>query len=294
MGERLPARGSGSPPRARGRLPLLGHAVDRARFTPACAGTTPRCVCGSGWPAVHPRVRGDDAGRMLCSQLSRGSPPRARGRRADARPLPDGRRFTPACAGTTRPCPPRTIALPVHPRVRGDDGTTGHVRTWGVGSPPRARGRRRRPAHPTRAPRFTPACAGTTPRRRTAATRTSVHPRVRGDDSAARTTPGRGRGSPPRARGRRRALGCHRPVLRFTPACAGTTGPQVDRAERFSVHPRVRGDDKARVASEGAPHGSPPCARGRRRSTWCGRGSQRFTPACAGTTRALSPSSPRP
>src|SRR5690606_25477698 len=135
-------------------------------------------------PTVHPRVRGDDCGGSRAATATA--------------------RFTPACAGTTpgpeyqstfgRGSPPRargrplaascrSAALPVHPRVRGDDatvqldqgephrftpacaGTTRVPDAWvasGCGSPPRARGRH--VFHWGRFLHFT------------------VHPRVRGDD----------------------------------------------------------------------------------------------------------------
>src|SRR5690606_39021501 len=113
----------GSPPRARGRL------------NPAIRAKSRR--------AVHPRVRGDDvavdgvrcgdhrftpacAGTTVLLELRErapdGSPPRARGRLAQAGAIADIRS--------------------VHPRVRGDDvggDTKGELRD---GSPPRARGRR--------------------------------------------------------------------------------------------------------------------------------------------------------
>src|SRR5690606_9453266 len=96
--------------------------------------------------------------------------------------------------------------------------------------------------------RFTPACAGTTWRRavrvalhhgspprargrrapgRTGADRAAVHPRVRGDDC--------------------NVVFLSHLIVRFTPACAGTT-----------LH---------RLFGERQAHGSPPRARGRRSAT---------------------------
>src|SRR5690606_3515202 len=111
-----------------------------------------------------------------------GSPPRARGRRDGGRGFGSGPFGSPPRArGRPVGNAARYEGASVHPRVRGDD------------------------VHRTRggpyAMRFTPACAGTTPRWASASCRT--------------------RGSPPRARGRR---------------CA-----EVLRQVEAAVHPRVRG-----------------------------------------------------
>src|SRR5690606_26774299 len=110
---------------------------------------------------------------------------------------------------------------------------------------PRARGRPRPPVDTAR--------SGT------------VHPRVRGDDAFARAP--------------------ERRIVRFTPACAGTTsggaaGPssvggspprargrplaKASRSTWSTVHPRVRGDDAPFLYLPMRHGGSPPRARGRR------------------------------
>ena len=152
----------GTPPRARGRLETVQHPQQRARNTPACAGTTPPRASPTASGAEHPRVRGDDgrisgrshpapgtprvrgddntsAGRS--SRLS-GTPPRARGRR----------RAPGQCSPSSRE----------HPRVRGDDDVLHHAVRHLTGTPPRARGRHDRAQHHGPVHRNTPACAGTT------------------------------------------------------------------------------------------------------------------------------------
>src|SRR5579875_1773430 len=173
--------------------------------------------------AVHPRVRGDNDNQRAMRRIIR--------------------RFTPACAGTT---PRLTDALrlrAVHPRVRGDNSRGRRGAAPGYGSPPRARGQRVREYGELRHRRFTPACAGTTCFQAPEAFRQPVHPRVRGDNQAARCNGRVERGSPPRARGQ---LELYRTLFldtRFTPACAGTTAPSSFLLSSFSVHPRVRGDN---------------------------------------------------
>ncbi len=321
---RAPSPNAGSPPRARGRRRRRAAREVAARFTPACAGTTPAAGAASRRAAVHPRVRGDDSGGLAFGVAWYGSPPRARGRRTDCPCSNAPSRFTPACAGTTRLPHAARCCSPVHPRVRGDDSATQMLTPTARGSPPRARGRRRSggarmarfrftPACAgTTAPlagggdvaRFTPACAGTTEPSTRRARALPVHPRVRGDDPlpcAAIATCG---GSPPRARGRQRRACARVPLERFTPACAGTTPAVTPRRAATSVHPRVRGDDvESRGGRGGLPvhprvrgddiadliessdlDGSPPRARGRPRRRVTATRARRFTPACAGTT----------
>gem|GEM_PF-1162174 len=174
------------------------------RFTPACAGTTPRLTDALRLRAVHPRVRGDNA----LASLNKSS-----------RSL----RFTPACAGTTRggggERPPGTV----HPRVRGDNGYASMASCATDGSPPRARGQLVFKLLKLFGNRFTPACAGTTRRRVAMAGSSAVHPRVRGDNWNCTGRCFSIRGSPPRARGQQLHPPSFSPLFRFTPACAGTT-----------------------------------------------------------------------
>ena len=152
----------GSPPRARGRRSGYVSVAGSLGLTPACAGTTPARAHPGRPPSAHPRVRGDDAPSRPLGLRARGSPPRARGRRAGLVDELAGGRLTPACAGTTgAPSPTRTPAE-AHPRVRGDDDLMRVGRPGERGSPPRARGRPPLRAADRRRQGLTPACAGTT------------------------------------------------------------------------------------------------------------------------------------
>ena len=177
----------GSPPRARGRLThCVGGAAGRG-LTPACAGTTPGGTIPLEDHEAHPRVRGDDAVAVAVPIIQQGSPPRARGRRAGGEVNPVNPGLTPACAGTTDQDRGARGPGRAHPRVRGDDPCISTSIAAIVGSPPRARGRPRRPRALAATRGLTPACAGTTP----------------GD----RRTTYDLMGSPPRARGRPRDAG---------------------------------------------------------------------------------------
>ena len=91
------------------------------------------------------------------------------------------------------------------------------------GSPPRARGRRRRlPRQPDDAG-LTPACAGTSSHSRKVCPRNWAHPRVRGDVLLREIEYGIRVGSPPRARGRPAVMVSSVSWLGLTPACAGTS-----------------------------------------------------------------------
>ena len=151
-------------PRVRGDDPdFLRRFVDGQRNTPACAGTTWTTASPTMRSTEHPRVRGDDAITALVTVLQLGTPPRARGRLLQRQNAGRIRRNTPACAGTTRSVTHDFGDPEEHPRVRGDDFISIPMARRLCGTPPRARGRRKRGGCDVRWRRNTPACAGTTP-----------------------------------------------------------------------------------------------------------------------------------
>ena len=168
--------------------------------------------------------------------------------------------------------------------MRGDDLTPREFIATAVGTPPRARGRRRADQGNPMPCRNTPACAGTTETAATPQPSSSEHPRVRGDDRGRPRSTGSGCGTPPRARGRRLANYLAVCVGWNTPACAGTTRTPRPGSIRCLEHPRVRGDDLMRFRPIGWYGGTPPRARGRPARSRHRRADQGNTPACAGTT----------
>ena len=152
----------GSPPHARGRPFAEGCGVHYLRITPACAGKTrPKRKC-----------------KLQCS----GSPPHARGRLSGRLTRIEKERITPACAGKT--CSDDVVYVLVgdHPRMRGEDARSIPSRMPEGGSPPHARGRRRRRRGLFDYSWITPACAGKTTLFRSPGRGFRDHPRMRGED----------------------------------------------------------------------------------------------------------------
>ena len=132
---------SGSPPHARGRRGCCAQRSRSGRITPACAGKTSRRPGGRRSATDHPRMRGEDAIQFQNHRGPYGSPPHARGRQPS---FPEERtmgRITPACAGKTAPEQNLGQLSRDHPRMRGEDSTTGRATPCRTGSPPHARGR---------------------------------------------------------------------------------------------------------------------------------------------------------
>ena len=94
------------------------------------------------------------------------------------------------------------------------------------GSPPRVRGKRRKPSAPVLYVGITPACAGKTVKARANSLATQDHPRVCGENALYAQQIEKVSGSPPRVRGKLRAINGISPCIRITPACAGKTNLQ--------------------------------------------------------------------
>ncbi len=233
-------------------------------------------------------MRGDNCQPELFTAHNDGSPPHARGQPVGV-PSPGlPRRFTPACAGTTSRQHRASSPQPVHPRMRGDNRSRRLTSSRRCGSPPHARGQQRGHPEYEQRVRFTPACAGTTQYGWFRQPHSPVHPRMRGDNPIPPIRIQAAHGSPPHARGQRHEPPTLRKRERFTPACAGTTGVEPGDARPPAVHPRMRGDNSVSASERSRPSGSPPHARGQLVCTREGFRCRRFTPACAGTTIALS------
>ncbi len=223
----------GSPPHARGKGRRPADLRPGWRFTPACAGKGNGSFRPGAGRTVHPRMRGERCGYPRGLDDEFGSPPHARGKVGERpfRHLPH--RFTPACAGKGGRCWMRRWRLSVHPRMRGERaagvvqiaapaGVAGNDgRVVIIGSPPHARGKGldAHPFHPL--PRFTPACAGKGSKYDGGTYGYPVHPRMRGERSAASRSAWTAAGSPPHARGKGLPVIVVPAVQRFTPACAG-------------------------------------------------------------------------
>ena len=237
------ALGNGSPPHARGRLPVGIPLRRRSRD--------------------HPRMRGEDRDDRTRVRLEGGSPPHARGRPKSSSACWTWTGITPACAGKTSSIAFLSSVNRDHPRMRGEDSVFAWRASWLMGSPPHARGR------PGAVSSFflefgiTPACAGKTARWSTARQMRRDHPRMRGEDATSALSRARSAGSPPHARGRRVREMSRSETVRITPACAGKTRSLICPCCPLSDHPRMRGEDSNRPWPRTPQRGSPPHARGR-------------------------------
>ena len=196
------AGAGGPPPRMRGRLRQRLGVYGPAGTTPAYAGKTWHRHVRHWCSWDHPRVCGEDRIVLALSCSSSGPPPRMRGRLHGVPGLGDGvgttprmrgrhlvgldtesdEGTTPAYAGKTRHCEQSLRFSRDHPRVCGEDTTTGPPRRTAQGPPPRMRGRHRRANRPRPRTGTTPAYAGKTPTTPRYLWPGGDHPRVCGED----------------------------------------------------------------------------------------------------------------
>jgi len=168
-GRRLRALAAGQLP---GTIPAQAGTTGSVGSTPRIAGDHPRAG-GDDWhrrghtteARDHPRAGGDDPFLRAMSRVTRGPPPRRRGRHGGHRAVLPRPRTTPAQAGTTPGSCAHSDRSRDHPRAGGDDWNASLGKRWNDGPPPRRRGRRLRLAAVGAPVRTTPAQAGTTSRR---------------------------------------------------------------------------------------------------------------------------------
>ena len=113
-------RPTGSPPRVRGKAACDLKVRSPAGITPACAGKrrTAQLICCAQWD--HPRVCGEKGPFGAARSMSKGSPPRVRGKENQNATAALYSRITPACAGKS-PHPRWTRRRGRdHPRVCGE------------------------------------------------------------------------------------------------------------------------------------------------------------------------------
>ncbi len=198
----------------------------------------------------------------------------------------------PACAGSTCSWLPSPTFGWDHPRVRGEHDKLPGVPSLPGGPSPRARGARAGPrARWTRAGTI-PACAGSTLHLCSLKSPVKDHPRVRGEHSNVRHV-GRGQEGPsPRARGAPVSLNAVMTVAGTIPACAGSTWRSSTLAAQPWDHPRVRGEHDSMARIWDSASGPSPRARGALRGPRQAGVRRGTIPACAGSTRPSTRSSP--
>ena len=264
FGHRMDDPEMGSPPRMRGELAGDGDGVARRRITPAYAGRTHPRWRGGQLKSDHPRVCGENFCGPRPARRPIGSPPRMRGELLGDRSCPGVGRITPAYAGRTAPPRSRPCCGPDHPRVCGENSTSGFVVLLALGSPPRMRGELMPPPPGRLGPRITPAYAGRTAETPGASPSSRDHPRVCGENGLGAQRGVQIGGSPPRMRGERAVADVVPRRCGITPAYAGRTRiPSPPRHSRAD-HPRVCGENMPVRVRGAGPVGSPPRMRGER------------------------------
>ena len=154
------------------------------------------------------------------------------------------------------------------------------------GSSPLARGKRRARLPEGGRFRLIPARAGKTTAASMSASRSSAHPRSRGENRRQPRRTGPRRGSSPLARGKRvfRDLDKHRVGL--IPARAGKTPSLRGGCARTRAHPRSRGENIGASVTANGSDGSSPLARGKQGVRLNHVHPSRLIPARAGKTPA--------
>ena len=193
-----------------------------------------------------------------------GSSPPTRGARPQRRPDRCGQRIIPAYAGSTISSSLPRLALPDHPRLRGEHKPVSN-RSWcGNGSSPPTRGARLILAPPLWMMRIIPAYAGSTLKLAHSVPAISDHPRLRGEHARNKQGTERGYGSSPPTRGALALTHACCALRRIIPAYAGSTPSISERRSPISDHPRLRGEHIHETPSTTTGTGSSPPTRGAR------------------------------
>ena len=153
-----------------------------------------------------------------------------------------------------------------------------------LGSSPRVRGKLTDAGQEAADSGLIPACAGKTTSWALADFPRRAHPRVCGENSAARPGASALVGSSPRVRGKpciRRPGRCAR---RLIPACAGKTAPTSGKYSGNTAHPRVCGENESTQDWPKIEEGSSPRVRGKPDVMIEAPSDLGLIPACAGKT----------
>ena len=196
------AAGLGSPPRMRGKGCWNVQIPCRKGITPAHAG---KSILGAPLMLVlrdHPRACGEKPCSIDCTEASRGSPPRMRGKGKLLHAKLSALGITPAHAGKSHLHHHQTGTQGDHPRACGEKGIYADHQAERKGSPPRMRGKARQADTALRPPGITPAHAGKSSWTGSAMPSPRDHPRACGEKIFSLSSVTRRTGSPPRMRGK--------------------------------------------------------------------------------------------
>ena len=186
----------------RGKPFLQCSARSCPRLIPACAGKTPSSKSPGRAISAHPRVCGENTEACCTAARAVGSSPRVRGKLTTRPITPEIGGLIPACAGKTASPLLLLENNGAHPRVCGENVVNEVAWAYSRGSSPRVRGKRARRSGSLAGRGLIPACAGKTSIIATAMRQLRAHPRVCGENTAAREIPTLAKGSSPRVRGK--------------------------------------------------------------------------------------------
>ena len=152
------------------------------------------------------------------------------------------------------------------------------------GSPPLARGTGLRRYIAAVLPVITPACAGNRSLSSNHEYDSKDHPRLRGEQRAAKCVLQSPQGSPPLARGTELLFSTYLSIHGITPACAGNRYGHSGVIFVLWDHPRLRGEQLYLKHKSALRAGSPPLARGTAIKQGAKAPKGGITPACAGNS----------
>ena len=181
--------------------------------------------------------------------LLKGSPPRVRGKGGLVVDFRTVHGITPACAGKRKYRGRARPRKKDHPRVCGEKSSACTLQYTRSGSPPRVRGKGYGGDSIMSTPRITPACAGKSVADCPRGQAPKDHPRVCGEKVAEILNALCELGSPPRVRGKVRAVAVRCQSSRITPACAGKSIILPNNSWFQRDHPRVCGEKFVRIAN---------------------------------------------
>ena len=191
----------------------------------------------------------------------------------------------PAHAGKTADADLATLVCAAHPRSRGENKYNKSKNVRKAGSSPLTRGKRGEGSVGAESSGLIPAHAGKTRRLPPHPSRSTAHPRSRGENPMTREYLGAADGSSPLTRGKP-SCGEQPPCrARLIPAHAGKTAVRGPSFSWCGAHPRSRGENRL-VNPPGTPQvGSSPLTRGKQVRILIRSLRIRLIPAHAGKTR---------
>ena len=193
-------------------------------------------------------------------------------------------RLIPAHAGKTSSTGRRSRVRGAHPRSRGENMASSLVADLTMGSSPLTRGKQSPTRREPGPRRLIPAHAGKTAVASAATHGVAAHPRSRGENPRAGTSPASRWGSSPLTRGKRTRAACPPTATGLIPAHAGKTGSKWTTVSSYGAHPRSRGENRLRTEETVRPSGSSPLTRGKPLLLQSTPHNRRLIPAHAGKT----------